>query len=265
MEDLRSRIASFWAKEAEEYPHWTVFMNSPRIEKYANLLRAIPAKRGDPVLALGCGAGFDLFLWNRLHAGCVLCGIDVSPRLLADATREADALGLHLDLRVASAEAMPFPGDHFQAVFSRASFHHFVDKERALAEVSRILRVGGHCGLEFFNIPHDYFGAIAYEQVTGQPLVSPRLDIQSLEDVRDLSDRVGLRVEMVESEPGWETNLSDEVLEFDETVAGYEISDLSPKERRRFKEVRRKVAHDRLAQQGEVFIGSIFRMLVVKD
>ena len=60
------------------------------------------------------------------------------------------------------AENLPFPNETFDFIVSNLSFHHFTDKERALDEVKRALRLNG-----LFKIatiaPHHSRGALIYE------------------------------------------------------------------------------------------------------
>lgn len=47
------------------------------------------------------------------------------------------------DVRVASAEDLPFPDDHFTVVVNVASFHHWADRDAGLREIRRVLAPGG--------------------------------------------------------------------------------------------------------------------------
>ena len=47
------------------------------------------------------------------------------------------------DVRVGSAEEIPFPDDRFTVVINVSSFHHWVDRDAGLREALRVLAPGG--------------------------------------------------------------------------------------------------------------------------
>jgi ubiquinone/menaquinone biosynthesis C-methylase UbiE len=47
------------------------------------------------------------------------------------------------EVRVASAEELPFPDDNFTVVANVASFHHWADRDAGLRESLRVLAPGG--------------------------------------------------------------------------------------------------------------------------
>jgi len=99
------------------------------------------AARDDPrVLDAGCGAGrMSRYLAER---GCVVCGIDLSPRMVAMARRD------HPDLpfTVGSLTCLPYPDGQFAGVMLWYSIIHTppAGLPRIFAETARVLRLGGH-------------------------------------------------------------------------------------------------------------------------
>jgi SAM-dependent methyltransferase len=94
-------------------------------------------------LELGCGTGF--FLLNLKLAGVLDDGhvTDLSPAMVEVARRNAAGLGFEVEGRVADAESIPYPDDHFDLVVGHAVLHHIPDVELALREVIRVLKPGG--------------------------------------------------------------------------------------------------------------------------
>ena len=96
-------------------------------------------------LALEVGSGTGFFLLNLIQAGVAARGAvtDISPGMVEVALRNAAALGLDVEGRVADAETIPYPDATFDLVVGHAVLHHIPDVEKALREVVRVLKPGG--------------------------------------------------------------------------------------------------------------------------
>jgi SAM-dependent methyltransferase len=109
------------------------------------MLSALPFTR--PVLDLGCGDG--LFV-KVLFDDMVDCGIDISPREIS----LAKSSGRYRELVVSRAEALPYPDNHFNTVFSNCVVEHLGKLNETFSEVCRVLRPGG----KFYCTTHsDYY------------------------------------------------------------------------------------------------------------
>jgi ubiquinone/menaquinone biosynthesis C-methylase UbiE len=93
------------------------------------------------VLEVGVGAATDFVRFTR--AGARLSGVDLTPHAVALARRRLALEGLAADVREADAEALPFPDDHFDFVYSWGVIHHTEDTPRAAREIVRVARAGG--------------------------------------------------------------------------------------------------------------------------
>lgn len=115
-------------------------------------LRALPLdlaaiRPGERVLDVGCGPG-DLVLAaaRRVGPSGSVVGIDAASEMIDVARRKA---ARHKDrpvqFRVEPVEAMSFPDGSFDVVLSSLMMHHLPGdlKQRALAEIRRVLRPGG--------------------------------------------------------------------------------------------------------------------------
>jgi len=93
------------------------------------------------LLEVGCGLGTDLLQFAR--AGASVCGTDLTPCSVA-LTRQRFAL-YHLPgwFLVCDAEALCFPDEFFDVVYSNGVLHHLPDTAQAVAEIHRVLRPGG--------------------------------------------------------------------------------------------------------------------------
>ena len=91
------------------------------------------------VLEIGCGTGAN---FSHYRVADVVA-IEPDPHMLARAARRAAETGLPIELQQAPAEALPFPERSFDAVVSTLVLCTVRDPAQALAEVRRVLRMGG--------------------------------------------------------------------------------------------------------------------------
>ncbi len=116
-----------------------------------------PGKRA---LELGCGTG--VFLERVARCGATIHAVDLSADLLAKARlRLAGVAGVQLFR--GNAEAMPFQGTTFDAIYGSSILHH-LNLEAALREVLRVLRPGGRI---VFTEPNIWNPQIAYTFLIG--------------------------------------------------------------------------------------------------
>jgi 2-polyprenyl-6-hydroxyphenyl methylase/3-demethylubiquinone-9 3-methyltransferase len=102
------------------------------------LAYALPRLR---VLDVGCGGGFLAEAFA--HAGCRVTGIDPSAPAIQQAEEHASAVGLRIDYRMASGEAIPFDDHSFAVVYCCDVLEHVRDLDRVIAESARVLAPGG--------------------------------------------------------------------------------------------------------------------------
>lgn len=93
-------------------------------------------------LDVGCGAGHLSYALSPLLSR--MTALDPSEAMLATVRETAKARGLgNIETTLGSAEALPFPDACFDVVATRYSAHHWLDLDRALAEMRRILKPSG--------------------------------------------------------------------------------------------------------------------------
>lgn len=91
----------------------------------------------DSFLDVGCGPGAAL---ERAAAtGASVAGVDPSEAMVKRAASRIPGA----DVRVGSAEELPFEDDRFTAAVNVASFHHWADREGGLKEIHRVTAPGG--------------------------------------------------------------------------------------------------------------------------
>jgi ubiquinone/menaquinone biosynthesis C-methylase UbiE len=92
---------------------------------------------GDRFLDIGCGLGAAIE--HASKTGAAVAGVDPSPSMVERASRRVP----EAEVKVGSAESIPFPDDRFTAVLGVATFHHWARPEEGLREVLRVLAPGG--------------------------------------------------------------------------------------------------------------------------
>ena len=100
---------------------------------------------GATVLDIGCGAGTDLLLAARRvgPAGRAI-GIDMTEAMRDRAVRGAAASGLdHVDVCSGDATRLPLEDRSVDVVISNGVLNLVPEKERAIAEIARVLKPGG--------------------------------------------------------------------------------------------------------------------------
>jgi SAM-dependent methyltransferase len=115
----------------------------------ANPHAIAPIVAGETVLDIGCGAGMDLLLAaRRVGLGGHAIGIDMTEAMRDRARGSAEAAGLkNVEVRQADATALPFPDASVDVVISNGVLNLVPEKEKAFAEIYRVLRPGGRLQL----------------------------------------------------------------------------------------------------------------------
>lgn len=159
-EQTVEQVAAFWNTEA----CGTQFVAGARDERdfYAQYRRFryetewhIPEfvpfaeMRGRHVLEIGCGNGADGVMFAQ-H-GADYTGVDLTESAVA-ATREHFAvLNLPGEFRLANAERLDFANESFDVVYSYGVLHHTPEPARAIREVYRVLKPGGHAYVMLYH------------------------------------------------------------------------------------------------------------------
>lgn len=96
-------------------------------------------------LEVGPGPGYLGLEWLKSTENTTLKGLDISPDMIAMATKNADEYGLsdRVEYVLSSGEKMPFEDNTFDAVFTNGSLHEWSEPKKTFEEMWRVLKPGG--------------------------------------------------------------------------------------------------------------------------
>jgi len=100
---------------------------------------------GAVILELGCGPGY---LWrhcaDRIPAGWRITLSDLSPGMVDAAWRNLVVTGRNFKFEQIDAQSIPYPEEYFDAVIANHMLYHVPDRPKAIGEMARVLKRGGH-------------------------------------------------------------------------------------------------------------------------
>jgi len=96
------------------------------------------------ILELGCGPG-DLWLDNmdRIPKGWKITLSDFSAGMLEKAQEKLASQSHPFTFEVIDAQSIPYESDHFDVVIANHFLYHVPDRQKAIAEIRRVLKPGG--------------------------------------------------------------------------------------------------------------------------
>lgn len=105
--------------------------------------------RSKNVLEIGCGMGTMAMNWAQ-H-GCKLTAVDLNPVAVAQTSNRFKLYGLEGTIREMDANALAFPDNSFDYVYSWGVLHHSPNLELSVKELFRVLRPRSRFGVMLYN------------------------------------------------------------------------------------------------------------------
>jgi ubiquinone/menaquinone biosynthesis C-methylase UbiE len=112
---------------------------------FENYMSLLEVKTGDSVLETSVGTGLN---FKYLPHGAKLSGLDLSSEMLANCQKNLRRWQMDADLYLGNAESLPFADSSFDVVFTCGGFNFFSDRAKAIREMIRVARPGGHLMIE---------------------------------------------------------------------------------------------------------------------
>ncbi|MBP1691364.1 MAG: Methyltransferase type 11 [Bacteroidetes bacterium] len=117
------------------------------------MLQGIPGGKHRTALDVGCGAG--AYLEELVTMGYRATGMDLSPEMLESCRKRFDRKGFAsspVELCHGDIEHLPFQDHQFDLVLCIGVLGYLLTDEKALAEIMRVLKPGGHLLLNVTNL-----------------------------------------------------------------------------------------------------------------
>jgi ubiquinone/menaquinone biosynthesis C-methylase UbiE len=105
----------------------------------------LDVKPGDSVLETSVGTGLN---FKYMPRGGKLSGLDLSAEMLANCQNNLRRWQMDADLYLGNAESLPFTDSSFDVVYTCGGFNFFSDRVKAVREMIRITKPGGHLMIE---------------------------------------------------------------------------------------------------------------------
>ena len=149
--------------------------------------------KGPKVLEAGVGTGKNI---PHYPQGMEIIAIDLTPGMLEQAQRRAEALNVDVDLQLGDVQCLPYPDNFFDNVIATFLFCSVPDPVLGLRELGRVVKPDGQVLLlEHMRSPNPVLGAFmdVVNPVTVR-MTGANINRRTVENVR----RSGLHLDQVE-------------------------------------------------------------------
>ena len=153
------------------------------------LVQSALPRTGERVLDLACGTGIVARqVAPQVGSGGTITGLDLNPSMLAVARAAAAREGLAIDWREGRAERLSLADGAFDLVLCQFALMFMADRPAALAEMHRVIRVGGRLALSVWQgiDRHPFYREL-------DRVIQQRLGVAALAEIFALGDAGTLR------------------------------------------------------------------------
>jgi len=134
----------------ENYERYMVPVHCER--RAPDLLDRLALRPGETLLDVACGTGIvSRHAARRVGTLGRVIGIDLSPGMLEVARQVCAYVEPRIEFLEGSAEEIPLPDAHVDAVVSQLALMFFPDRAKALAEMRRVLSPGGRIAVRVWR------------------------------------------------------------------------------------------------------------------
>jgi ubiquinone/menaquinone biosynthesis C-methylase UbiE len=149
--DHTKSIIQQFTLQAIPFAQKTAHSRGEALRLYGELTRISAA---DNVLDVACGPGLVACKFATIARH--VTGIDITPAMIDQAKKLQGERGLsNLTWQIGEATPLPFGEASFSLVFTRFSFHHFINPSAVLREMIRVCTSGGRVAVVDVALPPD--------------------------------------------------------------------------------------------------------------
>ena len=136
---MRARIQESFDSASRDDEHFPATID-PRIYHVKLIAEHLGDLRGRRVLDVGCGKGRFARVFHEQHPGAEIWGLDISEEMLR-------FVPAGIQTRAGSMTELPFEDGFFDGAYATESLEHAVEIEKAVSEVCRVVKTGGHIAI----------------------------------------------------------------------------------------------------------------------
>jgi len=159
LDDYRKAVRDEWTNgdTVAAWARWHPKITAQQVNMREALIDQARLEPGMRVLELACGTGDPaLEIARRVGPHGRVTATDLSSEMLAECRKNASVARIdNIDFVVADAENLQFDRESFDRVTSRLGVMYFVDVQRALAEIKRVLVPDGIVALQVWGLPDE--------------------------------------------------------------------------------------------------------------
>lgn len=153
------------------------------------LKRKVQLKKGAKILEVGCGRGAGARLILKSFQPSLLCALDLDIQMVQKARAYLSAGEIdRVSMFVGDVFRLPFKDNVLEAVFGFGVLHHVPDWRGAVAEIERVLKIGGIYFVE------EFYPSAYQNFITKHLLVHPEEDRFFSHDLRNALEEVKLPI-----------------------------------------------------------------------
>jgi SAM-dependent methyltransferase len=115
------------------------------LEVGKTIVARVDPQEGERLLDVACGTGNAAI--PAAAKGAQVTGLDITPKLLEDAKRNAENAGVEIEWVEGDAQDLPFDDNSFDAVVSTFGCMFAPDHAKTASEIVRVLKPGGRFGV----------------------------------------------------------------------------------------------------------------------
>lgn len=142
-EKIKEEVTDYWSSRAEKFNELKIQeLNSAMRGRWLEeLQKYLPSRKGLKILDIGTGTGFFCFLLTV--EGHNLTGIDLTEKMILEARKSSEILGIPAAFYVMDAEMPEFADNSFDAIVTRNVAWTLPDLSKAYEKWYRLLKKDG--------------------------------------------------------------------------------------------------------------------------